>query len=92
MYPGTAHSPWNPGRLRSWENQVVEGVEMRQRIDPKSLLWGILTHCSQALTPQRIPGIEYSTETESERAQIYWPQYRGKVRAWERLDWGLWID
>ena len=37
VYPGTAHSPQNSGKLRHWENQVVEEVKGRQRIDPKSL-------------------------------------------------------
>lgn len=30
-------SPRNSGKLRRWENQVVEEVKRRQKIDPKSL-------------------------------------------------------
>ena len=68
VYPGTAHSSRNPGGLRRWENQVVEEVKRRQRIDPKPLWHFDLLQ--SGTHPSEDPRDRISTETASARAQI----------------------
>lgn len=52
--------------------------------DWKSLLWGILTPCSQGLLPSEDTRGFISGAFEPERFQVQWPQSRQKGKCW----WG----